>query len=60
MAVMAAAERAAEAKPPLTGAQIEKLATDPSLMAAFGSTETCTGPSSAACPVFRVPVPTDD
>ncbi|GIM92509.1 hypothetical protein [Paractinoplanes toevensis] len=61
LAVMATGERgtdnASKGKPGLTGAQIEKIATDQKLFDAFGPDEQCSGPSSAACPAFRVPVP---
>jgi hypothetical protein len=56
IAAMAVGEHGT-AKPPLSGAQIQKLATDPALMSAFAPVETCTGPSAAACPTFRVTVP---
>lgn len=61
VALMATGERdvtdPADAEPPLSGSQVEQLATDPRLLAAFGSGEGCDGPSSGACPVFKVPVP---
>jgi hypothetical protein len=47
----------ADAVPPLSEGQVEKLVTDPRLLAAFGSREGCDGPASGACPVFKVPVP---
>jgi hypothetical protein len=63
VAVMATGERGTDdadaGKPALTGAQVEKIATDPRLADAFGPAETCTGPSAGACPVFRVPVPVE-
>ncbi|GIF20959.1 hypothetical protein BJ973_005588 [Actinoplanes tereljensis] len=61
LAVMATGERgtdnASKGKPGLTGAQIEKITTGQKLFDAFGPDEQCSGPSSAACPAFRVPVP---
>lgn len=61
VSVMATGERgtdnASRGKPALTGAQVEQIATDPRLGDAFGPEERCTGPSSGACPAFRVPVP---
>jgi hypothetical protein len=61
VALMATGEREvtdpAGATPPLSGSQVEQLATDPRLLAGFGSGEGCDGPSSNACPVFKVPVP---
>ena len=61
IALMATGERgddnAAAGKPGLTGAQIEQVATDPRLFDAFGKGEDCFGPSSGACPAFKVPVP---
>jgi hypothetical protein len=64
MAVMATGERGTDnpsrGKPALSGAQVEKIATDPRLGDAFGPDEECTGPSADACPVFRVPVPLPD
>jgi hypothetical protein len=63
VSVMATGERgtddADEGKPPLTGKEVEKIATDPRLGDAFGPDEGCTGPSADACPVFRVLVPID-
>lgn len=56
LALMAVGERTG--RPPLSGTQVQKLATDTRLMAAFGAAETCTGPSAGACPTFHVPVPT--
>ena len=46
-----------DATPPLSGSQVEQLATDPRLLAAFGAGEGCDGPAADACPVFKVPVP---
>jgi hypothetical protein len=64
IALMAAGERgagnAAAGKPGLTGAQVERLATDRRLFDAFGKDEDCFGPSSGACPAFKVPVPAAD
>jgi hypothetical protein len=64
VAVMAAGERdtkeAKKGRPPLTGAQIRRMATGDALVAAFGPDEQCNGPAAGACPVFRVPVPTAD
>jgi hypothetical protein len=61
LAVMATGERgagdAAGGKPGLTGAQIERIATDQRLFDAFGPDERCSGPSSGACPAFRMAVP---
>jgi hypothetical protein len=61
VAVMATGERgtdnASRGKPGLTGAQIEQIATDRRLFNAFGPSEQCSGPSSGACPAFKVPVP---
>jgi hypothetical protein len=61
VAVMATGERGADnaagGRPGLTGAQVQKVATDRRLFDAFGSTEDCFGPSSGACPAFKVPVP---
>jgi len=61
VAVMATGERgtdnASRGKPGLTGAQIEQLATDRRLFNAFNAGEQCSGPSSGACPAFKVPVP---
>jgi hypothetical protein len=61
VALMATGERdvtdPADATPPLSGSQAERLATDPRLLAAFGSREGCDGAASNACPVFKVPVP---
>jgi hypothetical protein len=60
--VMATGERGTDdadgGRPPLTGAQVQRLATDARLAAAFGPAENCGGPAAGACPVFRVPVPT--
>jgi len=44
-------------RPALTGAQVERAATDPRTFAAFGADEGCDGPSADDCPVFRVPIP---
>jgi hypothetical protein len=64
IAVMATGERdtkeAKKGRPPLTGAQTRKIATDGALAAAFGPDEQCNGPADGACPVFRVPVPIED
>jgi len=64
VALMATGERgdddAAAGKPGLTGAQIEQVATDRRLFDAFGKDEDCFGPSSGACPAFKVPVPPAD
>jgi hypothetical protein len=61
IALMAAGERdvtdPADGRPALSARQIERLATDPRLMAAFGPRERCDGAPAEACPVFRVPVP---
>ena len=61
IALMATGERGdadpADGKPGLTGAQIEQVATDRRLLDAFGKDEDCFGPSSGACPAFKVPVP---
>ncbi|WP_433376885.1 hypothetical protein ACQPZX_08690 [Actinoplanes sp. CA-142083] len=61
VAVMATGERgtdnASNGKPGLTGAQIEQIATDRRFFDAFGAAEQCSGPSSGACPAFKVPVP---
>jgi hypothetical protein len=63
VAVMATGERGTDSaprgKPGLTGAQVEKVATDKRLFDAFVAGERCSGPSAAACPAFRVPVPVD-
>ena len=62
VAVMATGERgtddATRGKPPLTGAQVQRIATDPDLLPAFTPAESCTPPTDTACPVFRVPLPT--
>lgn len=55
LALMAVGERTG--RPPLSGTQVQKLATDLRLLSAFGATETCTGLSAPACPTFYVPVP---
>ena len=58
--VLAAGERDAGAekgKPALTGAQVEQVATDERVFAAFGPDERCDGAGS--CPEFRVEVPVD-
>lgn len=64
IALMATGERDVtepdEATPPLTGHEVERLATDPRLFAAFGPHETCDGDAADACPVFKVPVPDTD
>jgi len=63
IALMATGERVDDstaAKPGLTGAQIEQLATDRRLFDAFGKDEDCFGPSSGACPAFKVPVPSTE
>jgi hypothetical protein len=64
IALMATGERhgdsAAARKPGLTGAQVEQVATDRRLFDAFGEDEDCFGPSSQACPAFKVPVPSSD
>ncbi|MGX6601839.1 hypothetical protein ACWKSP_06855 [Micromonosporaceae bacterium Da 78-11] len=64
VAVMATGERdtedAAKGRPALTGAQVERIATDVRLAAAFGPDERCNGPEAGACPVFKVPVPAED
>ncbi|MCU7729878.1 hypothetical protein ODJ79_39700 [Actinoplanes sp. KI2] len=61
IALMATGEHggdtAAAGKPGLTGAQVERLATDRRLFDAFGRGEDCFGPSSGACPAFKVPLP---
>jgi hypothetical protein len=59
IALMATGERGddnAAGKPGLTGAQIQQLATDRRLFDAFGKGEDCFGPSSGACPAFKVPL----
>ncbi|WP_030442850.1 hypothetical protein [Actinoplanes subtropicus] len=64
IALMATGERggadAAAGKPGLTGAQIEQVATGGRLFDAFGRNEDCFGPSSGACPAFKVPVPSEN
>ncbi len=64
VAVMATGERGAAdadaARPPLTGTQVEQIATNVRLISAFGSRERCDGSTADACPVFRVPVSTAD
>jgi hypothetical protein len=64
IAVMATGERdvadPADAAPPLSANQVERLATDERLLGAFGSSEGCDGPSANACPIFKVPVPDGD
>jgi hypothetical protein len=61
IALMATGERGgdnvAAGRPGLTGAQVEQLATERRLFDAFGTDEDCFGPSSGACPAFKVPVP---
>ena len=63
VAVMATGERGADSAshgtPGLTGAQVEKVATDKRLFDAFVAGERCFGPSVAACPAFKVAVPVD-
>jgi hypothetical protein len=63
VAVMATGERgtdsAAHGKPGLTAAQVEMVASDKRLFDAFVAGERCSGPSAAACPAFKVPVPVD-
>ncbi len=61
VALMASGERAdvADGRPALSGSQIERLATGAGLLAAFGAREQCDGPSAGACPVFKVPVPSE-
>ncbi|WP_285686658.1 hypothetical protein [Actinoplanes sp. NBRC 103695] len=60
VAVMATGERGtgrrADGRPPLTAAQVARVAVDVRVMAAFDLDEQCTGPD-AACPVLKVPVP---
>lgn len=60
VAVMATGERGtgrrADGRPPLTAAQVARVAVDVRVMAAFDPDEQCTGPD-AACPVLKVPVP---
>jgi subtilisin family serine protease len=64
LALMATGERDENdppaAVPPLSGREIERLATDPRLLDAFGPEERCDGPSADACPVLKVPVPDSD
>jgi hypothetical protein len=64
IALMATGERggddASAGRPGLSGAQIEQVATDRRLFDAFGQDEDCFGPSSGACPAFKVPVPSPD
>lgn len=59
--VMVTGERgtddAARGRPALTGAQVERAATDRRTFAAFGAEEACGRPSAGDCPVFRVPLP---
>jgi hypothetical protein len=59
--VMVTGERgtddAARGRPALTGAQVERAATDERMFAAFDADEACGGSGSGDCPVFRVPVP---
>lgn len=55
LVLMAVGERAG--RPPLSGTQVQKLATDLRLLGAFGDAESCSGSSASACPVFPVPVP---
>ena len=61
IALMATGERGGDdpsaGRPGLSGAQIEQVATDRRLFDAFGKDEDCFGPSSGACPAFKVPVP---
>jgi hypothetical protein len=61
--VMATGERdaadAAGGKPGLSGAQVEKVATDKRMFDAFGPEEKCSGAAASACPVFKVAVPAD-
>lgn len=61
VAVMATGERGtgrrADGRPPLTAAQVARVAVDVRVMSAFDPDEQCTGPD-AACPVLKVPVPT--
>ncbi len=47
----------ARGRPALTGAQVERAATDERMFAAFAGDEGCDRESAADCPVFRVPVP---
>ena len=61
VAVMATGERNAggtRGKPALSGKKVEEVATDQRLFDAFGPDEHCTGRADAACPAFKVPVPT--
>jgi hypothetical protein len=62
--VMATGERdvadPADAAPPLSANQVERLVTDHRLLDAFGAREGCDGPSANACPIFKVPVPDGD
>jgi hypothetical protein len=64
VAVMATGERGnddtAAGRPALTGTEIQRIATDVRLAAAFGPGESCDGPAAGACPVFKVPVPAGD
>lgn len=53
------ADRPSDGKPGLTGAQVEKLATDKRLFDAFAPEEKCSGPAADECPAFKVPVPSD-
>jgi hypothetical protein len=63
VAVMSSGERgvgkSTGGKPGLTGAEVERIATDVRTAAAFGPHEQCNGTAGEACPVFRVPVPVD-
>ena len=43
-------------RPPLSGLETERAATDPQIMAAFEETESCNDPASA-CPALRIAVP---
>jgi hypothetical protein len=60
IAVMATGDRdtgrAETGRPPLTGLQTAKAATDPRIMGGFAGTERCNDPA-AACPGLKVPVP---
>jgi hypothetical protein len=53
-------DNAAAGQPGLTGAQVKRVATNRRLFDAFGQDEDCFGPSSGACPAFKVPVPSSE
>jgi hypothetical protein len=61
IAVLATGERntgdAEAGRPPLSGLQTAKAATDPRIIDAFGPAERCNDPAPADCPALRVKVP---